>query len=97
MISLHFQLKAIVFSFFYGIIFSFFFNLNYKYLFNKKKLVKIVFDFIFIVDSGLLYFFILEHLDFGYIHFYFLFSFLLGVFFSFSFFKKYIRKIRVKK
>ena len=97
MINLSFQVKAIIFSFFYGIFFSFFFNLNYKYLFNRKKVIKIIFDFIFILDSGLLYFFVLQYLDFGYIHFYFLFSFSLGMFLSFSFFKKYIRKIHVNK
>ena len=97
MIKLSFQIKAIIFSFFYGIFFSFLFNLNYKFLFHHKKVIKIFFDFIFIVDMGLLYFFILEYLDYGYIHIYFLLSFFLGIFLTFSIFKKYIRKIPVNK
>ncbi len=96
MISLSYQIKAIIFSFFYGILFSFFFNLNYRFLFHYKKIIKIIFDFIFIIDSGLLYFYILQLLDYGYIHIYFLFSFIIGVYLFFSFFKKHIRNIRKK-
>lgn len=97
MINLSFQIKAIIFSFFYGIFFSFLFNLNYKLLFHHKKIIKIFFDFIFIIDMGLLYFFILEYLDYGYIHIYFLLSFFIGFLLTFSIFKKYIRKILVNK
>lgn len=97
MITLKYQVNAIIFSFFYGIFFSFMFNINYKFLFMSKRFFRIIFDFIFIIDIGLLYFYILEYLDYGYIHFYFIFSFIVGIFLTFNFFKKKVRKIGVNK
>jgi len=97
MIDLSMQLKTIAFSFLYGILLSFLFNVNYRLLFFHKKIVRLLFDFIFIIDFGLLYFYLLQFLDYGYIHIYF-FAFIVGGFFlSFSLFKRIIRKHNVKK
>ena len=97
MIALSMQIKAIIFSLVYGVFISFMVNVNYKCLFNKNMIFKIIFDSIFILDLGMLYFFILQFINFGYLHVYFFFSLSVGFFASFSFFKKLIRKNDVKK
>ena len=94
MIALSMQIKAIIFSLIYGVFISFMVNVNYKCLFNK---IKIIFDSIFILDLGMLYFFILQFINFGYLHVYFFLALSVGFFASFSFFKELIRKNDVKK
>ena len=91
MIALSMQIKAIIFSLIYGVFISFMVNVNYKCLFNKNMIFKIIFD------SWMLYFFILQFINFGYLHVYFFLALSVGFFASFSFFKKLIRKNNVKK
>ena len=64
MIALSMQIKAIIFSLVYGVFISFMVNVNYKCLFNKNMIFKIIFDSIFILDLGMLYFFILQFINF---------------------------------
>ena len=97
MIALSMQIKAIIFSLIYGAFISFMVNVNYKCLFNKNMIFKIIFDSIFILDLGMLYFFILQFINFGYLHVYFFLALSVGFFASFSFFKELIRKNDVKK
>ena len=97
MIALSMQIKAIIFSLVYGVFISFMVNVNYKCLFNKNMIFKIIFDSIFILDLGMLYFFILQFINFGYLHFYFFLALSVGFLSSFSFFKKLMRKNDVKK
>lgn len=97
MIALSMQIKAIIFSLIYGVFISFMVNVNYKCLFNKNMIFKIIFDSIFILDLGMLYFFILQFVNFGYLHVYFFLALSVGFFASFSFFKELIRKNDVKK
>ena len=66
-------------------------------LYNKNMIFKIIFDSIFILDLGMLYFFILQFINFGYLHVYFFLALSVGFFASFSFFKELIRKNDVKK
>lgn len=97
MIALSMQIKAIIFSLIYGVFISFMVNVNYKCLFNKNMIFKIIFDSIFILDLGMLYFFILQFINFGYLHVYFFLALSVGFLSSFSFFKKLMRKNDVKK
>ena len=97
MIVLSMQIKAIIFSLIYGVFISFMVNVNYKCLFNKNMIFKIIFDSIFILDLGMFYFFILQFINFGYLHVYFFLALSVGFFASFSFFKELIRKNDVKK
>lgn len=97
MIALSMQIKAIIFSLIYGVFISFMVNVNYKCLFNKNMIFKIIFDSIFILDLGMLYFFILQFINFGYLHVYFFLALSVCFFASFSFFKELIRKNDVKK
>lgn len=97
MISLNLQLKAMIFSFLYGIILAFFFNVNYKLLFSYKKIVQVFCSLIFCVDVFLLYFYLLQILVNGYIHIYFFLLIIGGFFLGFVIFKKLFRKAYVKK
>jgi len=92
MIDLAMQIKAIIFSFLYGIFTSIMVNINYKCLFHKKVIFKIVFNFIFVIDLGMLYFFLLQFIDYGYLHIYFLIVFIVGFLLSFKFCKEKLRK-----
>ena len=97
MINLIVQVRAIIFSFLYGIFLAFMFNINYKLLFHHKKMVRLFFDFIFVIDCGILYFYILEILAYGYLHIYFLLFLSLGFLLFYSLFKKLLRKNTVNK
>ena len=97
MINLDMQIKALIFSFIYGIFVALMINVNYKCLFNKNKIFKLIFNFIFILDISLLYFFLIQNINYGYLHIYFFIVFILGFFLSFKFFKQKIRKGSVKK
>ena len=97
MIALSMQIKAIIFSLVYGVFISFMVNVNYKCLFNKNMIFKIIFDSIFILDLGMLYFFLFYNLLILVIYmFIFFFLLFLLAFLLFSFFKKLMRKNDVK-
>ena len=94
--NLKIQVLSLVFSFFYGIVFSLLVNVNYRFLFAKKKIIKIIFTFIFVIDMALIYFLILKFLNDGIIHIYFLFMILLGFYITFPVGSKF-RKWRLFK
>ena len=97
MIPLSMQIKSIVFSIFYGILISFLFNISYFLLFNKKKIIKLFCSIVFVIDVMFLYFYVLEHINYRYIHIYLLLFFFLGYIMLYAYFKNKFRKIRVKK
>ena len=97
MIDLNMQIKAILFSFLYGIFTAIMMNVNYKCLFHRNRVFKIFFNIIFILDMSLLYFFVLQFINYGYLHIYFLLVFILGFFLSFGLMKKVIRQKAVNK
>lgn len=97
MINLNMQLKSIIFSFLYGVLISLIFNLIYFLIFSKKKVVRIFFSTIFVINISFLYFYILEHINYGYIHIYLLLFLLAGFLIFFKYFKKKLRKVNVKK
>lgn len=68
------QIESLLFSFCYGILFSYLTIINYKYIFNEKKIIKIIFTIIFILDICFLYLYFLIKLNGGYIHIYFILS-----------------------
>lgn len=76
--SLDTQVLSLLFSFIYGVVFSYLFNLNYNFIYNTSILYKIVINILFCVNGALLYFLLIKVINFGVIHIYFLFSFLLG-------------------
>ena len=78
MISLEIQIKSLIFSFLYGGIFYLFMSLNNKNIYNSKGIIKILTNIFFIFDNVLLYFIILKKINNGILHYYFIFSIILG-------------------
>jgi len=75
------QIQTLVFSFVYGMFFQYTVCLNYKYLVKSNTYVKILVNFLFVIDHVLLYFFLLLKINNGILHLYFFISFLLGIVF----------------
>lgn len=72
------QIMSLLFSFIYGVIVSYLFNLNYNFIFKTSMLYKIVINILFCVNLGLVYFLLIKVINYGVIHIYFVFSFLIG-------------------
>lgn len=96
MMNLKLQIISLVFSFFYGMLFSLLVNINYELLFKKRKRFRIIFTFSFIFVMALIYFFILNKLNNGIIHIYFLILIVVGFYISFPI-SKHLRRKGVKK
>lgn len=94
--NLKIQIISLLFSFFYGVAFSFLVNINYELLFKKRKKYRIIYTLIFVLIMALLYFFLLQKINNGIIHVYFLMIILIGFYISFPITKK-IRIKNVKK
>ena len=82
------QLIAIIFSFIYGIVLAILYNFNYNLLFSKRKIYKIIFTIIFILDLVLIYFLVLRKINNAIIHPYFYLVISFGFFFCFNISKK---------
>lgn len=78
--NLKVQLISLFFSFFYGICFYVATGLNRKFLFTGKRMSRIIFTLIYIIDFSLLYFIIISIINSGILHIYFLLSFVFGFF-----------------
>lgn len=68
--NLKIQIISLLVSLIYGYIFSILVNINYYFLFSKKKSFKILMNIIFVLDCGLLYFFIIKKINNANIHYY---------------------------
>ena len=88
MMGLKEQVLAIFFSFIFGSLLSCLYNFNYKLLFNKRKIVKIIFNIIFIFDLVLIYFLVMRKINNAIIHPYFYLLIALGFFTFFNLTKK---------
>ena len=86
--NLKIQIFSLFFSFIYGVFFSFFTNFNYKYIFHTRKIFRIVFTIIFVVSMSFLYFIIINVINNGVIHLYFLLLILFGFYVTFPLGKK---------
>jgi len=93
--DLNAQIFSLIFSFCYGIIFSFLVNINYNLLFNKKKYFKVIFTAVFIIDMALIYFFVLNIINNGIIHIYFLLLIISGFYISFPFGIKFRKRRKI--
>ncbi len=94
--NLKIQIISLLFSFFYGVAFSSLVNINYELLFKKRKKYRIIYTLIFVLIMALLYFFLLQKINNGIMHVYFLMIILIGFYISFPITKK-IRIKNVKK
>ena len=82
--NLKIQIISLVFSFVFGAFFGILINLNYKLIFNKNIKIRIVGTFSFVLDISLLYFFIIEKINYVILHIYFLLILLLGIYIGFT-------------
>lgn len=76
--TLEVQIQSMIYSFVYGLFFSFLLNLNYRILFSSKKIIKVIFNFLFILNNVFLYFILLRYINQGVVHSYFLLLIVLG-------------------
>ena len=73
------QIKALLFSLFYGAMFAALLRVNYKYMYNGSIIYRIFINFFFVMDGVLLYFIVMKRINEGIVHQYFLLTILLGV------------------
>ncbi|NLL45024.1 MAG: hypothetical protein GX247_05110 [Mollicutes bacterium] len=78
MMPLKIQILMLGYSFLYGIFFSFSGRLNHKLIYNEKKIIKVIFTFLFLLVNILLYFYFLIKINYGIIHFYSFLAIILG-------------------
>ena len=90
--SLELQIQSLVYSLVYGMFITSIFNILYKYLFYSRLLYKICINFLFIVDSVILYFLFLKGINNGIFHSYFLIMVIVGGFISDHTMKKFRNK-----
>ena len=91
--NLKIQIISLLASFLFGMIFSLLVNLNYRYLFHKKRKIKIIVTILFILDMALIFFFLMQFLNGGIIHYYFYLMIFIGFIITFPKTKK-LRKIK---
>ena len=72
------QLLSILFSFGYGIIVSYFYNLSYCFLYMTKIHYRVLINMLFCIIVFLIYFLLLNVINYGVVHIYFVFSFGIG-------------------
>ena len=75
---LNLQILSFTVSFLYGIFFNLTLRISSKYIYSSFMFLKIVSSFLFVIFHTLLYFLILIHINYGYLHFYFFLFILFG-------------------
>lgn len=78
MMSLQVQSMTLFASFLYGIFFEVTLYFCSKLIYNKNYVLKVIFTFVFVMVHIILYFLILERINYGIVHIYAVLSLLLG-------------------
>lgn len=78
--SLNIQIMTFSYSFLYGFLFSFILDIIYKYIFKLKKILQMIFILLFVLINSIIYFIILESLNYGILHPYYVIAFVTGFF-----------------
>ena len=68
--KLDIQILTLLFSFFYGIFFSWMVSLNYRFIYGDKKLLQVIFTFVFMIVMVMIYFLGLKMVNDVILHFY---------------------------
>lgn len=82
MMSLKIQIYSLIYSFLFGLLFGWLLKINSKILFYSKRNIKILSNFLFLLDVSLLYFWGIKMINNGILHVYFLILFGVGWFTS---------------
>lgn len=88
------QIKSILVSLVFGFLFSLLLKINYRYIYKGPAVLRILTNFLFVVDFVLIYFVIIRNINGGVVHPYFLTSIILGFILAETCFKKGIFKFR---
>ena len=86
--SLILQIQSLAYTFLFGLYLALIFNFLYKILFTKSILLNLITNLIFIIINAVFYFYILFKINYGIIHIYLLFTFLISFFLYNNLFKK---------
>ena len=89
------QVVSLIFSFIYGGVLSVLYNFNYNILFYKNRVVKIIFNILFVFDLVLIYFLVMRKINNAVIHPYFYLFIILGFFTFFNITKKFRKLLKV--
>lgn len=77
--DLYIQIKLILFSFLFGVYFGLMLDVNCKYMSSKYKLYNLIFTIFFMLFNTFLYFYILQKINSGILHYYSFLCIVLGV------------------
>ena len=93
--NLEIQIQSLIFSLVFGMFFALMYNLFYKYLFKGKVVIRAIVNILFVSFNTMLYFFLMQIINNGIIHSYFLLMVVVG--FTISNIKtRRIRKYRLE-
>ena len=95
MMNLSEQVVALIFSFIYGGVLSVLYNFNYNILFYKNRVVKIIFNILFILDLVLIYFLVMRKINNAIIHPYFYLFIIFGFSLFFDFSKRFRKLLKM--
>lgn len=87
--SLDTQIITLIFSFLYGIIFELTLSIVEKIIHHKSKIISYTSTFLFVIIHVIIYFIILQKINYGVVHIYSLLSLVLG-YMSSAFIRKYL-------
>lgn len=90
--DLHTQITTLLFSLGYGFIFSFLLDIVHKYYLKWSKFIQIIFAFLYVITSSIVYFYILLKINNALLHPYFIILFIFGFLLEFVM-KKTFKKI----
>ena len=76
--TLSVQISTLLFSFVFGFLFAFLISINYRFIYHSNKVIQVLFTFAFVLLSTLIYFIILEKLNYGALHIYYCIMIILG-------------------
>ncbi len=96
MIILEYQLKALLFSFFFGMFFSLALNINYNIIYKGKMRYRIITNIMFVFNMVLIYFLVMKKICNAIIHPYFVLMVIIGFMIFNNNFKLYFQKIKNK-
>ena len=91
------QVVSLIFSFIYGGVLSVLYNFNYNILFYKNRVVKIIFNILFVFDLVLIYFLVMRKRNNAIIHPYFYLFIILGFFTFFNITKRFRKLVKMPK
>lgn len=86
------QVITFIFSLLFGMYFSFLIDINHKIIYDSRRLYRLPTTFFLIVGNAMLYFWGLEHLNNGILHFYLLLAIIIGFIIEHYLYTRFVKK-----